>query len=115
MSNCTSNRTSKLLCLGKQGVQLPHAKSFLMLKPALGFVAPYTLEGKKLLQKLCEDIIGWDTKVTGNIVQEWKIWCENLMKLENCMIKRCYKPKGFGKIKEFWIHNFSDASEEGYT
>ena len=81
----------------------------------LGFVAPYTLEGKKLLQKLCEDIIGWDTKVTGNIVQEWKIWCENLMKLENCMIKRCYKPKGFGKIKEFWIHNFSDASEEGYT
>ena len=30
------------------------------------------------------------------------------------MIKRCYKPIGFGKVKEFWIHHFSDASEEGY-
>ena len=25
-----------------------------------------------------------------------------------------FKPSGFGKIKEFWLHNFSDASELGY-
>ena len=25
-----------------------------------GFVAPYTLKGKKLLQQLCQDEVGWD-------------------------------------------------------
>ena len=34
--------------------------------------------------------------------------------LEGHEINRCFKPTGFGKIKEFWLHRFPDASEEGY-
>ena len=34
--------------------------------------------------------------------------------LEGHEINRCFRPSGFGKIKEFWLHHFSDASEEGY-
>ena len=26
----------------------------------------------------------------------------------------CFKQSGFGKIKKFWLHHFSDAPEEGY-
>ena len=40
--------------------------------------------------------------------------CNTLQNLGIYEITRCYKPCGFGKVKEFWIHYFSDASEEGY-
>ena len=42
------------------------------------------------------------------------MWCNTLQSLGTYEITRCYKPCGFGKVKEFWIHQFSDASEEGY-
>ena len=29
-------------------------------------------------------------------------------------INRCFKPSTFGKVNEFRLHHFSDASEEGY-
>ena len=29
-------------------------------------------------------------------------------------ISRCYKPNGFGKVKQIWLHNFSDVFQEGY-
>ena len=41
----------------------------------LGFVAPYTLKGKKLLQQLCQAEVGWDETATGKIVKEWQMWC----------------------------------------
>ena len=42
------------------------------------------------------------------------MWCKTLQSLGTYKATRCYKTCGFGKIKEFWIHHFSDASEEGY-
>ena len=42
------------------------------------------------------------------------MWCKTLQSLDTYEVTRCYKPCGFGKVKEFWIHHFSDASEEGY-
>ena len=78
----------------------------------LGFVAPYTLKGKKLLQQLYQDEVGWDETAPDKIVKEWQMWCNTLQSLDTYEITRCYKPCGFGKVKEFWIHHFSDASEE---
>ena len=34
--------------------------------------------------------------------------------LEGNEVNRCFERSGFGKIKEFWLNHFSDASEEGY-
>ena len=36
----------------------------------LGFVAPYTLKEKKLLQQLCQDEVGWDETAPDKIVKE---------------------------------------------
>ena len=37
------------------------------------------------------------------------------MSLEGFSIPRCYRPKGFGKLKEVQLHHFADASQEhGY-
>ena len=42
------------------------------------------------------------------------MWCNTLQNLNSYEVTRCYKPCEFGKVKEFWIHHFSDVSEEGY-
>ena len=36
----------------------------------LGCVAPYTLMGKKLLQQLCQDQVGWDETAPDKTVKE---------------------------------------------
>ena len=37
---------------------------------SLGVVAPYTLKGKKLPQKLCQDEVGCDETAPGKIIKE---------------------------------------------
>ena len=73
------------------------------------FVARYTLKGKKLLQQLCRDEFGWEETAPDKIVKEWQMWCNTLQNLNTYEVTRCYKSCGFGKVKEFWIHHFSDA------
>ena len=79
----------------------------------LGFVAPHTLRGKKILQLLCQDEIGWD-EIAPDDIREWQLWCKTLHSLEYYKISRSYQPSGFGKVKQIWLHHFSDASQEGY-
>ena len=42
------------------------------------------------------------------------MWCNTLQNLGTYEVTRYYKYCGFGKVKEFWIHHVSEASEEGY-
>ena len=44
----------------------------------LGFVVPFVLKSKRLLQLLCQDEIGWDERVDDSIINEWLIWKKNL-------------------------------------
>ena len=80
----------------------------------LGFVAPQTLRGKRILQLLCQDEIGWDEIAPNDIIREWQLWCETLHSLEHYKISRYYRPSGFGKVKQIWLYHFSDASQERY-
>ena len=52
---------------------------------SLGFVAPYTLKGKKLLQQLCPNEFGWDETAPDKIVKEWQMWCNTLQNLDTCL------------------------------
>ena len=36
----------------------------------LGFVVPHTLKGKRILQLLCKDEIGWDEIAPNEIIRE---------------------------------------------
>ena len=79
-----------------------------------GFVAPFILKATRILQLFCQDEIVWYERVDDSIINEWLIWQKSLKDLEDHKINRCFKAGGLGKIKEFWLHHFSDASEEGY-
>lgn len=44
----------------------------------IGFLAPFTLPAKIMLQELCRRRCGWDDKMPKNIEVKWKIWLEDL-------------------------------------
>jgi len=80
----------------------------------LGFVSPFILSAKILLQDLCRKKLNWDDKIPDEDLQRWKSWLETLPKLEQFSVDRCFKPPDFGEVISSQLHYFSDASEVAY-
>ncbi|XP_064641960.1 uncharacterized protein LOC135496529 [Lineus longissimus] len=80
----------------------------------LGFVAPFVLLGKKLLQQMCGKAMNWDDPLPDELRPLWEQWRLELGKLSAIKISRCYKPQNFGETKTAELHHFSDASLSGY-
>jgi hypothetical protein len=80
----------------------------------LGFIAPYVMKAKLLLQMLCRKGVGRDDPLQENEKAQWKRWLADLPKLQAIRVDRCFKPFGFGVVKEIQLHLFSDASRLGY-
>lgn len=80
----------------------------------LGFLSPFVLPAKLLLRDLCKERRGWDEEITENHLKRWTRWTVDLQKLSSFRVNRCFKPASFGAVKTAQLHNFSDASEDGY-
>ena len=80
----------------------------------LGLVAPFILVGKRILQELCRDGVGWDDEVPEDVRPRWEKWRSELPALEKLKIARCHKPEEFDEIKHTELHHFSDACQNGY-
>jgi hypothetical protein len=80
----------------------------------LGFLAPFMLKAKCLLQELCKHQLGLDEKIPECFAQQWNEWLQDLAKLSDFKVQRCVKPVNFGEIKSAQLHHFADASECGY-
>lgn len=81
----------------------------------LGFASPLILPGREINQELCRLKFDWDEKLPQELCTRWKEWRDGLVRLEGFKIPRCYKPRGFGEIKQAELHHFADASQEhGY-
>ena len=81
----------------------------------LGFIAPYIMKAKLLLQTLSKKRLGWDDLIEESERTQWKRWLDDLPKLEEVKVDRCFKPKEFDEVKETQLHLFSDASRQGYA
>ena len=79
----------------------------------LGFIAPFVLPAKRLLQSSCQ-LLGWDEEISGETLRHWNNWLIEMPKLEEFFVKRCIKVPEFGACVSHEIHHFSDASETGY-
>ena len=75
----------------------------------LGLGAPFMLEGRQIIQQLCQDKLQWDEQIDERSAYEFLKWKNNLLTLENVTVPRCYKPKDFGKNITYSMYNFSDA------
>ena len=80
----------------------------------LGFLAPYVLTGKKILQEMCRQGVGWDDPLPASLRPRWESWRRDFANLEGIKIPRCYTPITFGEVVETELHHFSDASTSGY-
>lgn len=80
----------------------------------LGFVAPFILVGKLILQQMCRDKMGWDEPLSDDLRAQWESWLLDLQNLIDVKIQRCYLPADFKEVKKYELHHFSDASVAGY-
>ncbi|KAJ8411167.1 hypothetical protein AAFF_G00171730 [Aldrovandia affinis] len=79
----------------------------------LGFVAPFILVGKQILQQMCHDKLSWDDALPDDLRPLWEFWLQDLQNLAGVKIKRCYIPSSF-EVQRYELHHFSDASVSGY-
>ena len=79
----------------------------------LGFVAPFILVGKQILQQMCRDKLHWDDYLPDELRPLWEFWLQDLKNLASVKIQRCYAPSSF-KVQHYELHHFSDASVSGY-
>ena len=80
----------------------------------LGFVGPYVLLAKMLFQELCRRKVGWDDRMSQDVLDQWLRWLQDLPLLEQFSLPRCVRPPDFGTVVLCQLHHFSDASEKGY-
>ena len=75
----------------------------------LGLVSPLVLRGKQILQELCRNAVDWDDEVPDHIQPKWIKCREELCKLDQLRVPRCYKPDNFDEVERVELHHFSDA------
>ncbi|XP_070181214.1 uncharacterized protein [Littorina saxatilis] len=80
----------------------------------LGFLAPFLLTGKLILQELCRQELGWDDPLPPSLQERWEEWLKDLSRLGCVKVPRNYLPTDFGTVKNVELHHFSDASTAGY-
>ena len=79
----------------------------------LGFLAPFTLTAKQILQDLCRMKLDWD-EIPSEHSPRREHWLVDLPKLSSFGVDRCLRAADFGQVTYSQLHHLSDASEDGY-
>lgn len=79
-----------------------------------GFIAPYTVTAKKIIQDLTVKGLGWDEPLDDVDHNRWTCWLQDLPKLQTFRIGRCLKPPESDTLRQYELHHFADASEIAY-
>ena len=78
----------------------------------LGFLTPFTLVAKIIIQDLWRKNVGWDEEVDESIQNAWKTWMQELSKIaQTFRVPRSFEIQPSDEIQ---LHLFSDASEQAF-
>jgi hypothetical protein len=80
----------------------------------LGFIGPFILPAKQIMQELCRKRINWDDSLPEFESSAWNRWLNDLPKIEQFKVNRCLMPSVFSDLKSSQLHHFSDASRDGF-
>lgn len=98
--------------------KIPTKREFLKIMMSLfdplGFIAPFIVHAKIILQEIWKANINWDEKITEDLNVEWNKWKSGLKNLENFSVPRCYTPV-LWTASSVQLHLFCDASERAYA
>ncbi|XP_044163003.1 uncharacterized protein LOC122947631 [Acropora millepora] len=79
----------------------------------IGFLAPFLVRAKILLQRMWQCGVGWDDVLPSELLEEWSQWQEELDGISQFRISRFYRhvPDSPSAIE---LHVFGDASEQAF-
>ena len=87
-------------------------KNIATLFDPLGFIAPFTVRAKMLLQDLWSAGMDWDEPIDSSLLGNIEQWFRELADLSQIQIPRCLRQDKLTTDRE--IHVFVDASEKAY-
>ena len=80
----------------------------------LGFVVPFILNVKHILQDLCRIKLGWEDEILAEYHSSWEKGLADVPKLLSFSICRSVLPDAFCPVVSSQLHHFSNASEAAY-
>ncbi|XP_065085343.1 uncharacterized protein LOC135707451 [Ochlerotatus camptorhynchus] len=80
----------------------------------LGFLPPFTIHGKILLQRLWCTGCEWDQDIDDECYARWSQWIFKLPLIEDVKIPQCYLQGAPPEAYDTLLHVFVDASEQAY-
>ncbi|XP_068697224.1 uncharacterized protein [Montipora foliosa] len=80
----------------------------------LGFLAPYIVRAKLLIQQAWIEAADWDDPLPDHHQEQWKSWFPESTGLDRIRIPRCLKDSHSTAVKTS-LNMFSDASEAAYA
>ncbi|GBO22189.1 hypothetical protein AVEN_54003-1 [Araneus ventricosus] len=81
----------------------------------IGFLGPFIVRLKLILQELWAADIDWDDKLPSSLDYKWQLWCSELKDLHCVKIPRYYLSDfNLCEFSSFDVHSFSDASLAAY-
>ena len=80
----------------------------------LGVISPLILPAKTLFQEICVQQKGWDEQLDGDLRNKWKLWLNDMKKVNDIILKRCLYQNIHEETLECWLHGFGDASKKAF-
>ena len=80
----------------------------------LGFMSPITIRFKMLFQELCQNKVGWDEPLSGDLLHTWKSLASSFQGL-SISIPRCYFASVDRSLSTCSLQGFCDASTGAYA
>ena len=80
----------------------------------LGFLSPFIIRGKVLLQELWAAGVDWDDQVGGSIAKKVSEWFNELPHLSDLSLPRCLRLDESQNMSSMKIHTFVDASQDAF-
>ncbi|XP_076655808.1 uncharacterized protein LOC143360652 [Halictus rubicundus] len=112
--NTNKKQNAVSLPLQEKGItKREMVRTIMSIFDPLGFLAPFTIKSKILLQNVWRSGITWDENLRIAEMGKWKEWTSELQSLGELTIPRCYVARCHVTTTE--LHVFCDASELAYA
>ena len=80
----------------------------------LGWISPFILRARAMLQQLCIDHLDWDDVVPSDLLNKWNDWYRDIFGLQSLRIDRNFHFRDYRHDQVVQLHHFADASSLGY-
>ena len=88
-------------------------KKIATLFDSIGFLAPFTIRAKILMQEMLTSGLDWDENLTEPLTKSACAWFDKLENLRLVQVPRCFLKNGMLACATS-LHTFVDLSEDAY-